>query len=192
MGTWTWRLVGHRADGSDFKTISLDRRDEWLIGSGDGCSPRLKSKAIGKYHCKLTKDWSERHLNAHTWTIEDFYSTNGTFVNGWQLKPYRPIFLNDGDQICLSIDGEDGELQCYVFMIQKVLKSKLKAKQDIPLAIKPLIPVTKDDQDEVKVIDESTDKGKLKVDEIEHINDKNVRSGKSHKCDQVEIIVLSD
>ena len=42
------------------------------------------------------------YRRGHAVEVEDLGSTNGTLLNGVRLKPYKPEFLNDGDQLQLG------------------------------------------------------------------------------------------
>jgi pSer/pThr/pTyr-binding forkhead associated (FHA) protein len=42
------------------------------------------------------------YRRGHAVEVEDLGSTNGTLLNGVRLKPYKPTFLNDGDQLQLG------------------------------------------------------------------------------------------
>ena len=66
------------------------RTSEFLIGRGEECHLRPHSKSISRKHCAIVAEGDRL-------TIEDFGSTNGTFVNGERLQQRRE--LNNGDRI---------------------------------------------------------------------------------------------
>ena len=51
----------------------------WTIGANDACDIRVNRPYVSGKHCRLEFD-------GMNWCLEDFGSTNGTFINGVQLK----------------------------------------------------------------------------------------------------------
>lgn len=54
-----------------------------------------QAKNISRRHARILK-------RANAVVIEDLGSTNGTFINGQRLSPYKPEILNDGDTLQLG------------------------------------------------------------------------------------------
>jgi pSer/pThr/pTyr-binding forkhead associated (FHA) protein/class 3 adenylate cyclase len=51
----------------------------WLIGSAEECDIRVPGRTVSGRHCRLI-------LSLGAYTVEDLGSTNGTFVNGYQIE----------------------------------------------------------------------------------------------------------
>jgi pSer/pThr/pTyr-binding forkhead associated (FHA) protein len=68
-------------------------KEEFLLGRGDDCDLRLRSKAISRHHCLL------RIRGGHA-TLTDLGSANGTFVNDQRVRSQAA--LNHGDEIALG------------------------------------------------------------------------------------------
>ena len=66
------------------------RRPKFLVGRGEECQLRPQSHLVSRKHCAILV---EKGLAV----IEDFGSTNGTFVNGEKIQQRRE--LNNGDRI---------------------------------------------------------------------------------------------
>ena len=76
----------------DGKTALEIERDEFVIGSGEGCDLRLNLPLISPRHARLL--WREgRHL------FEDLQSSKGSYLHGQRLDVR---FLEDGDEIDLG------------------------------------------------------------------------------------------
>lgn len=39
------------------------------------------------------------------WSVEDLFSTNGTWINGERILPMQPTVLNTGDRICVALSS---------------------------------------------------------------------------------------
>ena len=72
-------------------------KDEFIIGrqkpTVDGYIPNCLY--VGRKHCKITK-------NAGQYYITDLKSTNFTYLNAEQLKPYEPHILSNGDTVRIA------------------------------------------------------------------------------------------
>jgi len=79
-------VIGGKQAGMEIRV----RRPKFLVGRGEECQLRPQSHLISRKHCAiLVEDGSA--------TIEDFGSTNGTFVNGEKIGQRRE--LANGDRI---------------------------------------------------------------------------------------------
>lgn len=52
---------------------------------------------VSRKHCRLKRD------DGGTWWLEDLGATNGTALNGASVRPWVPVRLSHGDQLCLGI-----------------------------------------------------------------------------------------
>ncbi len=81
---------------------------KFLIGRGDGCQFRPQSKLVSRKHCAIL-------VQESSVAIEDFGSTNGTFVNGEKIQQRE---LKNGDRIKVG-----------VFELQVELSASLEGKK---------------------------------------------------------------
>jgi pSer/pThr/pTyr-binding forkhead associated (FHA) protein len=79
-------VVGGKQSGTEIPI----RAPKFLIGRGEECQLRPQSHLISRKHCAISIVEGQA-------AIEDFGSTNGTFVNGEKLE--QPRTLRDGDRI---------------------------------------------------------------------------------------------
>jgi pSer/pThr/pTyr-binding forkhead associated (FHA) protein len=63
---------------SIIKELKIDR-DEIIIGRDSGNDVQIDNEAVSREHAKIIRD-------QNYYLIEDLTSTNGTFVNGKQVK----------------------------------------------------------------------------------------------------------
>ena len=70
------------------------RRPKFLVGRGDECQLRPQSHLVSRKHCAILVEEGSA-------AIEDFGSTNGTFVNGEKIQQRRE--LNNGDRIKIGM-----------------------------------------------------------------------------------------
>ena len=56
----------------------------------------LEDLSVSKKHLEIT------FINSHKIIIKDIGSTNGTFVNGEQISPYKEYYLNINDSLCIG------------------------------------------------------------------------------------------
>ncbi|MBN2693115.1 FHA domain-containing protein [bacterium] len=75
------------------KKLAFEREKEIIIGRQDDCEITIKDPGISGEHCGI-------YLEDNTYVLEDFDSTNGTFVNTTKVKP--DIELKTGDTIFLG------------------------------------------------------------------------------------------
>jgi predicted component of type VI protein secretion system len=68
----------------------LVRRPKFLIGRGEDCQIRPQNHLVSRKHCGIL-------IEKDGVAIEDYGSTNGTFVNGEKIQQRR--VLNSGDRI---------------------------------------------------------------------------------------------
>ena len=67
------------------------------IGRDPTCELILKDRGLSRLHCKL-------HFDSPDWILEDLDSTNGTFLNGDQVKtlPSIKTIVRNGDKIAVG------------------------------------------------------------------------------------------
>ena len=90
-------IVGGKLAG---KEIPI-RSPQFLIGRGQECHLRPQNNAISRKHCAIV-------VEAGSAAIEDFDSTNGTFVNGERIEKRRE--LKSGDRIRVGVLELDVQL----------------------------------------------------------------------------------
>jgi hypothetical protein len=86
-------------------TVDLQENGEAVIGRFDpmlGLRPALDLRPYNGLHFGVSRQHARLMLYSGTVHIMDMGSTNGTFVNGEQLSPFRARRLYDGDEIRLS------------------------------------------------------------------------------------------
>lgn len=80
-----------------------------IIGRGEGCQILLDMDNVSRRHCEIRPSLSGRHV------IEDLRSTNGTFVNGQEVRGSRELRSGDlvkvGGNIFKYLDGDSLESQ---------------------------------------------------------------------------------
>jgi hypothetical protein len=81
-------VVGGEHSG---KVIPI-RQSEFVIGRGEGSHLRAHSSAVSRKHCAIV-------VKQGVVAIEDFGSTNGTFVNGQRIQERRELNIGDRIQI---------------------------------------------------------------------------------------------
>jgi predicted component of type VI protein secretion system len=125
-------VVGGKQAGTE---VPIPTR-RFLIGRGEECHLRPHSKSVSRKHCAIV-------VEEGVAAIEDFDSTNGTFVNGERVHQRRE--LNNGDRITihrwefevrLAVSGRD--------------KTKPKPKGHVQEAAAPTVTspaVSEDDLD---------------------------------------------
>ncbi len=96
------------------KKISISS-PRFLIGRGEGCNLRPQSSLVSRKHCVIL-------IEKDAAAIEDFGSTNGTFVNDERLTERRA--LNTGDRIKVGML----ELEVQVVVAEKK-KSNIRVVQ---------------------------------------------------------------
>lgn len=77
-------------------TIVIDRMPFTIGKDGEACDYRLDHPSVSRIHCRILDDPGVGAV------IEDINSTNSTYVNGYQLKPYEKHAINAGDKIRIA------------------------------------------------------------------------------------------
>jgi predicted component of type VI protein secretion system len=83
-----WRMANGRAGELLITAAAL------TIGRADDCGMVVDSALVSRIHCRIV-------AGDDGWTIEDAGSSNGTFVNGYQLTAKKR--LASGDRIQLGL-----------------------------------------------------------------------------------------
>ncbi|MBN2713973.1 MAG: FHA domain-containing protein [Planctomycetes bacterium] len=78
-------------NGQTERTINLDSQ-VYVIGRQEGCEIRIDNLGISRAHARLL-------IDGDGYCVEDMNSSNGTYVNGEQVKRYH---LNDSDEIAIG------------------------------------------------------------------------------------------
>jgi len=73
--------------------FNLENGGTYVIGRSDGAEIQLKSSGISKNHCRITV------LPGNRLDVEDLKSSNGTFINGLQIKK---SIMKVGDSLTLN------------------------------------------------------------------------------------------
>jgi hypothetical protein len=73
----------------------LAQQTVWLIGSGANCDIVVKNKFVSRKHCFLFR-------RDRMFQVEDWNSTNGTFVNERRLPPRTRTVVNMSDIVTLG------------------------------------------------------------------------------------------
>lgn len=80
----TLRIVNGKHTGQTIKVLG----DQYLIGRGEGCDLRPTSEMVSRRHCQLTIENDRLFL-------QDFGSSNGTFVNSDRMEGRRELKPHD-------------------------------------------------------------------------------------------------
>ena len=67
----------------------------WVIGAATDCDIVVQGTVISGHHCRLS-------LYGTQYVLEDLGSRNGTFVNGYQLQPNAPVYINRTDAVTIA------------------------------------------------------------------------------------------
>jgi len=67
----------------------------WMIGRTEDCDLTVPDTPVSSHHCRLTQ-------YANGFTVEDLNSTNGTYVDGVQITPGKPVWVSHGVRITLG------------------------------------------------------------------------------------------
>ncbi len=84
------------------RRLSLDASEELLIGRKDnarGIYPDIDLGLDGGYDAGVSRRHAIISLVNGQCVLQDLESANGTFVNGKQIKPQRPVPINHGDEL---------------------------------------------------------------------------------------------
>jgi hypothetical protein len=82
-------------DETRIQNLKLAEQQIWLIGSSNDCDLTLKNQYVSRKHCLLFK-------KGRTFELEDWASTNGTFVNGNRLAPRTRTRVSNSDIVTLG------------------------------------------------------------------------------------------
>jgi pSer/pThr/pTyr-binding forkhead associated (FHA) protein len=85
--------------------IRLEDDKPAVIGRGDlgsGYRPEIDLSSYGAPEYGVSREHARLHLKDQRLYIIDLGSSNGTFVAGQRLTPYRPQVLHEGDEILLG------------------------------------------------------------------------------------------
>ena len=111
------------------------RRPKFLVGRGEECQLRPQSHLVSRKHCAILVEEGSA-------AIEDFGSTNGTFVNGEKIQQRRE--LNNGDRIKI------GMLELEVRLTAAAAdKKKPKVHSVQEAAARTVASTASDDDDEI-------------------------------------------
>ena len=80
--------------------MDVRRKKRVLIGRGDDCDIKLVSDRVSRHHCEIL--YKDGHYE-----LRDLGSTNGTFVNGRQIKSTA---LHDADRIIVGTTNLEFQL----------------------------------------------------------------------------------
>ena len=69
----------------------------FTIGKNNECDLILNNPIISRLHSRIHCNFDTNHMT--TYYIEDLNSSNGTYLNGEPLNPYKKYALNSGDNI---------------------------------------------------------------------------------------------
>ena len=96
-----WRLL-LQIGSENRTTLGVSVTDEMLVGREDSRLGQMPEIDLAPFD-GLTNGVSREHARIHyedaTLYIEDLDSTNGTRINGFQLKPHLRYRLRDGDEL---------------------------------------------------------------------------------------------
>jgi hypothetical protein len=99
----TFSVVAEFTDGSlellvdetRIQNLKLAEQQIWLIGSSKDCDLVIKNQYVSRKHCLLFK-------KGHAFELEDWASTNGTFVNSKRLAPRTRTRISNSDIVTLG------------------------------------------------------------------------------------------
>ncbi len=87
------------------QTLLLPLTDSWILGRATLNMPAAtpvaarsavaQNKTVSREHCMFR--FSDNHA-----VVIDLKSTNGTYINGQRLEPYREYILVDGDELRMA------------------------------------------------------------------------------------------
>ncbi len=90
-----WELI-YRGDGME-KNLLLEELPYWVGTDGAKAQGVLQSRTVSRLHAKL---WEEDEVLY----VEDFHSTNGTYVNETLLPMSTPTALKEGDLLVFATE----------------------------------------------------------------------------------------
>ena len=96
-----WRLL-LQIGSENRTTLGVSIHDEMLVGREDsrlGQRPEVDLSPFAALTNGVSREHALIHREDGTLYIEDLDSTNGTRINGFQLKPHYRYRLRDGDEL---------------------------------------------------------------------------------------------
>lgn len=83
--------------GSDMsQQINMDHYP-FTIGKGSNCDLVLQNPIISRLHCRISCSIDNNNMTSYF--LEDLNSTNGTYINGVLISPYKKCNLISGDNV---------------------------------------------------------------------------------------------
>jgi serine/threonine-protein kinase len=74
------KVVKGSLEGQEFV---YEQRESLLVGKGEDCHIRFEEKTVSRYHCYI-------EINPPVIVVRDFFSLNGTFLNGKKIGQRNP------------------------------------------------------------------------------------------------------
>ncbi len=104
-GYWHFQTGGGLTDASsDHMSIPITHWEN-VIGRAKSCDLEMDDGGISRNHATLSRD------HEGIWTLMDLGSSNGTFVNGHKIRPWRKFEVEPGDELQL------GRTKCDLFPV---------------------------------------------------------------------------
>ncbi len=75
----------------------MNGKTTWILGADRDCDIVVDYPSVSRRHCRLTRKPDG------SFTLEDLGSTNGTFVNGGQIRAETPVRRNDAITLGLTV-----------------------------------------------------------------------------------------
>lgn len=104
-GYWHFQTGGGLTDASQGSMSIPITHWENVIGRAKSCDLEMDDAGISRNHATLSRD------HEGIWSVMDLGSSNGTFVNGHQIRPWRKFEVEPGDEIQL------GRTSCELFPV---------------------------------------------------------------------------
>lgn len=103
----TKTLTGHaqltlELNGKKQQVVTIGDQDEITLGRVDRFTSRLPSinlTSVGAWENGVSRQHASIRRSGNNLFVIDLDSTNGTFINGTRLSPYKPSMVHDGDVI---------------------------------------------------------------------------------------------
>lgn len=102
---WHFKTSGGLTDASQSSMSIPITHWENVIGRAKSCDIEMDDGGISRNHATLCRD------HEGVWVLTDLGSSNGTYVNGHQIRPWRKFEVEPGDEIQL------GRIQCELFPV---------------------------------------------------------------------------
>jgi len=104
-GYWHFNTGGGLTDASQSAMSIPITHWENIIGRSKSCDLEMDDAGISRNHATLSRD------HEGVWTLTDLGSSNGTFVNGHRIRPWRKFEVEPGDELQL------GRIKCELFPV---------------------------------------------------------------------------